>query len=121
MAQRSPDPYRAAATDAASVVISGRLAQLVRAPRSHRGGRRFESVNAHRESPARSLEGPLRRAFVVSCAALGSAPVPIHLRANQGDYAPAVLCPGDPRRARYIAEQCFDPGPRLVNEERGML
>jgi 5'-methylthioadenosine phosphorylase/purine-nucleoside phosphorylase len=47
--------------------------------------------------------------------------VPIHLRAHEGDYAPAVLCPGDPRRARYIAEQCFDPGPRLVNEERGML
>ena len=47
--------------------------------------------------------------------------MPIHLRANEGDYAPAVLCPGDPRRAKYIAETFFDPGARLVNEERGML
>ena len=47
--------------------------------------------------------------------------MPIHLRAEPGDYAPAVLCPGDPRRAAYIAETCFDPGARCVNEERGML
>jgi purine-nucleoside phosphorylase len=31
-----------------------------------------------------------------------------------------VLCPGDPRRASYIAETFFD-GARLVNDERGML
>lgn len=47
--------------------------------------------------------------------------MPIHLRAEPGDYADAVLCPGDPRRAAYIAETFFDPGFRLVNEERGML
>ena len=47
--------------------------------------------------------------------------MPIHLRAEPGDYAPNVLCPGDPRRAKYIAETFFDPGYRLVNEERGML
>jgi len=47
--------------------------------------------------------------------------MPIHLRAEPGDYAPNVLCPGDPRRARYIAETYFDEGFRLVNEERGML
>lgn len=47
--------------------------------------------------------------------------MPIHLRAQPDDYAPAVLCPGDPRRARYIAETFFDPGARCVNEERGML
>jgi DeoD family purine-nucleoside phosphorylase len=47
--------------------------------------------------------------------------MPIHLRAEPGDYAPSVLCPGDPRRARYIAETFFDPGFQLVNEERGML
>jgi DeoD family purine-nucleoside phosphorylase len=46
--------------------------------------------------------------------------MPIHLRAEPGDYAPAVLCPGDPRRAEYIAKTFFD-APRLVNEERGML
>src|SRR5688572_32789237 len=47
--------------------------------------------------------------------------MPIHLRAEPGEYAPNVLCPGDPRRARYIAETFFDSGLRLVNEERGML
>ncbi len=47
--------------------------------------------------------------------------MPIHVRAEPGDYAPNVLCPGDPRRARYIAETFFDPGFRTVNEERGML
>jgi DeoD family purine-nucleoside phosphorylase len=44
----------------------------------------------------------------------------IHLRGSVGDYAPAVLVPGDPKRARTIAETFFDDA-RLVNEERGML
>ncbi|MCU1359289.1 MAG: Purine nucleoside phosphorylase [Ilumatobacteraceae bacterium] len=47
--------------------------------------------------------------------------MPIHLRAEPSDYAPAVLVPGDPRRAKYIAETFFDTGARCVNEERGML
>jgi DeoD family purine-nucleoside phosphorylase len=47
--------------------------------------------------------------------------MPIHLRVEEGAYAPNVLCPGDPRRATYIAETFFDPGAELVNEERGML
>jgi purine-nucleoside phosphorylase len=47
--------------------------------------------------------------------------MPIHLRAEPDDYAPNVLCPGDPRRASYIAETFFDEGYRCVNEERGML
>lgn len=47
--------------------------------------------------------------------------MPVHLRAEPSDYAPAVLVPGDPRRARHIAEHFFDPGARCVNEERGML
>jgi 5'-methylthioadenosine phosphorylase/purine-nucleoside phosphorylase len=46
--------------------------------------------------------------------------MPIHLRAEPGDYAPAVLCPGDPRRAAYIADT-FLTDARCVNEERGML
>jgi DeoD family purine-nucleoside phosphorylase len=46
--------------------------------------------------------------------------MPIHLRAEPGDYAAAVLCPGDPRRAEYVAEHVLDDA-RLVNEERGML
>ena len=47
--------------------------------------------------------------------------MPVHLRAEPADYAPAVLVPGDPRRAKYIAETFFDEGARCVNEERGML
>jgi DeoD family purine-nucleoside phosphorylase len=47
--------------------------------------------------------------------------MPIHLRAEPGDYAAHVLCPGDPRRATYIAETFFDTGFRCVNTERGML
>lgn len=47
----------------------------------------------------------------------------IHLRAEPGDYAPLVLMPGDPVRARRIAER-FDGGianARMVNENRGLL
>src|SRR5215471_15950173 len=47
--------------------------------------------------------------------------MPVHLRGTPDDYAPAVLVPGDPVRARHIAETFFDPGARCVNEERGML
>jgi DeoD family purine-nucleoside phosphorylase len=46
--------------------------------------------------------------------------VPIHLRAEPGDYAEACLLPGDPLRARYIAETYLDD-VRQVNEERGLL
>lgn len=45
---------------------------------------------------------------------------PVHIRANPGDFAESVLLPGDPRRARYIAEKFFED-PKLVTEERGML
>jgi len=45
----------------------------------------------------------------------------IHLRAEEGDYAPLVLLPGDPNRARRISER-FDPGSaREVNDHRGLL
>jgi 5'-methylthioadenosine phosphorylase/purine-nucleoside phosphorylase len=47
--------------------------------------------------------------------------MPVHIRAEASDYAPAVLSPGDPRRAKYIAETFFDRGARVVNEERGAL
>src|SRR5262245_22185445 len=47
--------------------------------------------------------------------------MPYHVRAEPGDVAPNVLCPGDPRRAEYIAATFFDPGYRRINEERGML
>jgi purine-nucleoside phosphorylase len=43
-----------------------------------------------------------------------------HIEAEEGDFAPDVLMPGDPRRAKLIAETFFD-SPRLVNEVRGIL
>ena len=46
--------------------------------------------------------------------------MPIHLRAEPGDYAEGCLLPGDPLRAKYIAET-FMQDVRQVNGERGML
>ena len=46
--------------------------------------------------------------------------MPIHLRAEQGDYADACLLPGDPLRAQYIAETYLEE-VRQVNGERGLL
>ena len=46
--------------------------------------------------------------------------MPIHLRANPGDYADACLLPGDPHRAKYISDTFFDDAVE-VNHERGML
>ena len=43
-----------------------------------------------------------------------------HLQGNPGDYAPTVLMPGDPLRARFIAET-FLQDAREVNSVRGML
>ena len=45
----------------------------------------------------------------------------IHLRAEEGDYAPLVLLPGDPNRARRIAERFDEGSARPVNEHRGLL
>jgi purine-nucleoside phosphorylase len=46
--------------------------------------------------------------------------MPIHLRAEPGDYADACLLPGDPLRAKYIAETYLDDATQ-VNGERGLL
>jgi purine-nucleoside phosphorylase len=46
--------------------------------------------------------------------------MPIHLRAEPGDYADAVLLPGDPLRAKYISDTYLD-NVRQVNGERGLL
>ena len=46
--------------------------------------------------------------------------MPIHVRANKGDYADACLLPGDPLRAKYIAETFMEDVVQR-NSERGML
>ena len=43
-----------------------------------------------------------------------------HIGAEKGDFAPAVLMPGDPQRAKRMAEQMLDDA-RLVTEVRGIL
>lgn len=43
-----------------------------------------------------------------------------HIGAPEGAFAPDVLMPGDPRRAKLIAESLFD-GAELVTEVRGIL
>lgn len=45
--------------------------------------------------------------------------MPIHIRADAGDVAPVVLLPGDPGRARRVAEQLDDV--QCYNEFRGLL
>lgn len=46
--------------------------------------------------------------------------MPIHVRANPGEYAEACLLPGDPLRAKYIAETFMEDVVQR-NAERGML
>jgi len=48
-----------------------------------------------------------------------SAPTP-HITAKPGDYAKTVLMPGDPLRAKFIAENYLE-NPKCVNKVRGML
>ena len=43
-----------------------------------------------------------------------------HIAAEPGDFAPAILMPGDPKRAQRIAEILMDDA-RLVTDVRGML
>ena len=43
-----------------------------------------------------------------------------HNEANKGDFAKTVIMPGDPLRAKYIAENFLDDY-KLVNQVRGML
>jgi DeoD family purine-nucleoside phosphorylase len=46
--------------------------------------------------------------------------MPIHIRAEPGDYAEACLLPGDPLRAQYIAETYLENVVQR-NTERGLL
>jgi purine-nucleoside phosphorylase len=43
-----------------------------------------------------------------------------HIEAKKGDYAEAVLLPGDPLRAKWVAETFLET-PRLVNKVRNCL
>ncbi|RXI99970.1 purine-nucleoside phosphorylase [Anaerobacillus alkaliphilus] len=44
----------------------------------------------------------------------------VHIGAKEGEIAESILLPGDPLRAKYIAETFLD-NPQCYNEVRGML
>lgn len=44
----------------------------------------------------------------------------VHIEAKKGEIAETILLPGDPLRAKWIAETFFD-NPKLFNNVRGML
>ncbi|AIA29642.1 purine-nucleoside phosphorylase [Mycoplasmopsis californica HAZ160_1] len=44
-----------------------------------------------------------------------------HIHAKQGEIAKTVLMPGDPLRAKFIAETFLEPGFKLVNTVRNMF
>lgn len=50
---------------------------------------------------------------------MANIPTP-HIEAKAGDFAKTVLMPGDPMRAKFIAETYLD-NARCVNQVRGML
>ena len=50
---------------------------------------------------------------------MSNIPTP-HIEAKAGDFAKTVLMPGDPLRAKYIAETYLEQ-VRCVNQVRGML
>ena len=52
-------------------------------------------------------------------AALGVAPMSTHIGAQPGEIAPLVLMPGDPLRAKWIAETFLDDA-QCYTEVRGM-
>ncbi len=49
---------------------------------------------------------------------MGNTPTP-HIAAKEGDFAKTVLMPGDPLRAKYVAETFLEDA-RLVNNVRGV-
>src|SRR5206468_7368234 len=76
-----------------------------------------------RQGPPRRMRAPARamaRRRSPPKSSIGWRAMPIHVRAEPGDYAEAVLLPGDPLRAKYIADTCLD-GVLQTNSERGML
>lgn len=44
-----------------------------------------------------------------------------HIHAKKGEIAKTVIMPGDPLRAKFIAETYLDPGFKLVNTVRNMF
>src|SRR5207253_3653513 len=83
----------------------------------HPPGRLARPARAHRSRAPACVSA---RRLARGDPSIKSARMPIHVRAEPGDYAEAVLLPGDPLRAKYIAETYFEDVVQ-TNSERGML
>src|SRR6266511_3862470 len=95
------------------------------APTWQRAVSRPLSANAVKRPSRRRGTSSRKTRSTGSCTAvivarLGLPSMPIHIRAEPGDYAEACLLPGDPLRAKYIAETYFDDVEQR-NSERGLL
>src|SRR6266508_1608775 len=99
-----------ASTGSCTAVI---VAQRIRRQRA--AARNSERGLTDAGQARRPLKGHRKR-----CPWLGLPSMPIHIRAETGDYADACLLPGDPLRAQYVAETYFDD-PVQRNHERGLL
>src|SRR5581483_12127235 len=90
-------------------------------PRRATSSRNTRSIGSSaQKSRIWSGDGTITEGLGMRRETLGFCAMPIHLRAEPGDYAEGCLLPGDPLRAKYIAETFFDEA-RQVNGERGML
>src|SRR5690348_14064404 len=121
-AQSRPDGTTFAPTwqSASSRPLSAKAENLP-SPRRATSSRKTRSTGSSAQN-ARiwSRVGSIGSAIGAIVTRLGSRAMPIHVRAEKGEYADACLLPGDPLRAKYIAETYFDE-PVQRNAERGML
>ena len=85
-------------------------------PTAPRATRRRDGVRAMRSwAPA-----AMRTCWYSTSADVSLRPVSTHIGAAAGDIAPLVLLPGDPLRAKWIAETFLEDA-RCYSEVRGML
>src|SRR5678810_376132 len=83
-----------------------------RPDRSLRGS--DHSGSARVAATARADAAPLRRQGTIFCSMAAK-----HINARPGDFATTVLMPGDPLRARHIADRYLGEA-RQVNDVRNM-
>src|SRR5436309_13083699 len=120
-AQRSPEGTTFAPTwQSATSRSSPRSAEKRPSPRRAMSSRNTRSIGSSAQKARicssvglTNRAGAMKRGYRVRA-------MPIHVRAEPGDYAEAVLLPGDPLRAKYIADTYLDD-VKQTNSERGML
>ena len=111
--RRSPrsSPRKRPSRAPRGVLEENALDRILRAEGEHLVERRFHDPG----------HGAIVARPAASRQALGLRPMPIHLRAEPGDYAEGCLLPGDPLRAKYIADTFMRgraPGERRARDAR---